>query len=61
MGNLYIARDKDGSLWIYGREPKRDGTVFRPQFGDESKEVYGGLFPGVTWENSPQVLEARKL
>jgi hypothetical protein len=61
MGNLYIARDKDGSLWIYGRKPKRDGTVFRPQLGDEAIDVYSGLFSNVKWENSPQVLEARGL
>ncbi len=64
---LYIARDKDGRLFLYYNYlPIRDDEL--DQFtacgndidicGDEI-EIDSGLFPEVTWENSPRKVELK--
>lgn len=57
---LWIARDKDGSLWVFRSKPVREEKIFNIELGlhkmmylDESQ------FPSVTWENSPQQVELK--
>ena len=60
---LWIARNQDGSLWLYEEKPSL-------VYSDESRKWYyeGGsfldfydenIFPEVTFENSPQEVELK--
>lgn len=55
---FYLARDKDGELWLYTKEPVRQTNVFLRYDGTHNLNLRGtGLdlsFPEVTWENSPK-------
>lgn len=51
---LWIARDKDGGLWLYEKEPKRIGNIF---FNEVSIALESTSHPEITWENSPQRIE----
>ena len=59
-GFLWAARDKDGGLNLYSREPERVANkFFRLKLSDtryESRFVYHHMLPSVTWENSPVCL-----
>ena len=57
-GYLWAARDKDGELRLYKREPERRETVFinTSPVVKSSRAVLGGLFPWITWDNSPMCL-----
>lgn len=57
---LYVARDKDGALFLYLNEPVRDvvyyvfqGTLANGYHGADWVELPKDKFPSVTWENSP--------
>ena len=54
---MWIARDKDGSLWLYGAKPIKFVNMF---VEDGENETLGTInnsqFPEVTWENSPKEL-----
>ena len=61
---LFIARDKDGTLCLYDKEPKLsekiEGVWVCSQYGDEFINVVAlpsEYFPEVTLENSPQKVE----
>ena len=61
---MYIARNKNGFLWLFNSEPVRKEHCFVTL---SSFETWGcvaldrHLFPEVTWENSPQkVVLAKK-
>ena len=54
----WIARDKDGELYIYETKPYRDevAELFGTKFGKTdifNKCFSDVLFKSVTWENSP--------
>lgn len=51
---LWIARDKDGSLRLFGEEPHyvNDKRGWNPILG--SIWLSEDIFPEVTWENSPK-------
>lgn len=58
--NWWIARDKDCTLYIYSDKPKRDddNESFESEYliiGD----CEDGLFPEVTWKNSPKQVELK--
>ena len=61
---LWIARDFDGSLWVYKDKPKKKAHYFCP-FTESDLEGpdYGRLphklFPEVTFENSPKEVELK--
>ena len=66
MTEYYIARDKDGLLWLFGSEPVKneiDGIfmVNRNENGEwpEEYELKKEMFPEVTFENSPQRIELK--
>lgn len=50
---LYIARDKDGMLWLYDGEPWKNEPTGTFHGAIRLITIYWG-FPEVTWENSPQ-------
>ena len=59
MRKLWIARDRDGSLYLWDEQPYRyaDNESWEPFVGklwlnDED-------FPEVTWENSPMEVELK--
>ena len=56
---VYLARDKDGGLFMYKREPERIGSYFHIKIDDpvELWELSQNEFPEVTWENSPVEFE----
>ena len=66
MTEYYIARDKDGLLWLFGSEPVKNETygvftVRRNENGEwtEEYELKKEMFPEVTFENSPQKVELK--
>ena len=55
MKKLWVARDKDGSLYMYDGYPVRDVDVWDvsgPQPAD-SAEIFAELFPELTWDDEP--------
>ena len=56
MKRIWIARDKNGELWVYSNKPIRDEEIFiRPCSEHSMVSIKGDddLFPEITWENSP--------
>ena len=60
---FWIARDKDGSLWMYDDEPiLRSENSFGVKPNGETKPakpLHDWYFPEVTFENSPQEVELK--
>ena len=63
---LYIARDKDNSLCLYSKKPKLSkeikGLWVCSQLNDADDTVIvlpSEMFPEVTFENSPQMVEIK--
>jgi hypothetical protein len=57
---LWIARDKDGSLYLYSEEPSLILTEFADAWeGRGIRAIDDRLFPEVTFENSPQQVEIK--
>lgn len=54
---LWIARDKDGSLYLWRNKPVRQNDEERFMYGGYTGELIQDLYPEVTWENSPQEME----
>ena len=59
---FWIARDPDGSLWMYDDEPilSKYGWGVRYKTDGETipaKPLQDSYFPEVTFENSPQLVE----
>ncbi len=57
--SIWIARDKNGSLWVYEAKPWRgpDGKFKLEQHNSEYMKVNdSNQYPEVTWENSPKEL-----
>lgn len=55
---VYIARDQDGTLTLFGHEPENKSGEFAYDYDDLDKEDYvfleSDMFPEVTCQNSPQ-------
>lgn len=63
---LWIARDDDGSLWLYNMKPCKNKNLKRftctmDENGHWSEEykLDSNSFPSVTFENSPQRVEIK--
>ena len=63
---LWIARDKDGGLYLYNYKPCKNETLERftcsiKSNGEwsEEYELNSYLFPEVTFENSPMEVELK--
>ena len=48
---MWIARNRDGSLYAYTAEPKRQERIFA--FGGDLLRLSAMEYLDVTWENSP--------
>lgn len=60
---MWLARDKDGKLYLYTHKPKKEEECCYGWFVN----TFGGLismrpslFPEVTWENSPVEVELKR-
>ena len=55
---LWIARDKDNSLFIYSKKPIKDYNFYKYDIEDvlDSTLIPEELYPEVTFENSPKQL-----
>lgn len=57
---MWIARDKDDSLWLYKEKPRRGEDTWEGDeyfhIEDSEIDILDGPFPEVTWENSPKEL-----
>lgn len=55
---LWIARDKDGSLYLYSKKPIKDERMFVTHGGTlDVLQLDKNSHPEITWENSPQRIE----
>lgn len=60
MTTLWIARDKNGALWVFKRKPVRNGKSFDIDLGiHERMYLNESQFPEITFENSPQEVELK--
>lgn len=60
MMKLWIARDKNGALALYTVEPiLYYGVQYEGTYKSQMIELDENLFPEVTFENSPQVVEVK--
>lgn len=54
MSSIWIARDKDGSLFLYGKKPiGKNSTTWLMCPNSMNERLEEDWFPEVTWENSP--------
>ena len=54
---VWIARDADGGLFMYDKEPKKMSSFFMKNDSGETAGIWPvpeKLLPEVTWENSPK-------
>ena len=58
---FWIARDKDGSLWIFEEKPTffEGGSSWVCNFGKNYAALDNSWFPEVTFENSPKEVEIK--
>jgi hypothetical protein len=61
---LWIARDLDGTLWIFKEYPIKKEKLFYPTTNITGSFTYyrsmpTDVFPEVTFENSPQEVELK--
>lgn len=58
---FWVARDMDGQLWLYGDKPNCRGTYYELQYDalNICNKLDDELFPEVTFENSPQMVEIK--
>ena len=57
---LWIARDKDGDLYLYDKKPIREEDYFDLNTNSEYNTLlHSSYFPEVTFENSPQKVEIK--
>ena len=59
MKKFWIARDKDDCLYLYDSMPEKGIDFYFER--DESHSLFIGksIFPEVTFENSPQMVEIK--
>ena len=59
---LWIARDIEGTLYVYKRKPVKHTVAFYPENPHDNDYFCldnDTLFPEVTWENSPKKIELK--
>ena len=61
---FWVARDKDGSLWMYDDKPILSeygwwGSCKIDSKTKPAKPLHDWYFPEVTFENSPQLVEVK--
>ncbi|MCF0243466.1 MAG: hypothetical protein HUK06_01735 [Bacteroidaceae bacterium] len=71
LNQLWIARDKNGQLFVYRGKPVRTDRGFTDAdlpvdvetfaFGDAYQDIPQDMYPEITFENSPQLLVPQKM
>ena len=59
---LWIARDRNGELWIYDHKPIKKDGIFQSDFSLEecrAAELPEWVLPEITFNNSPQEVELK--
>lgn len=56
---LWVARDKDGRLYLYDSKPIREKDYFDVKAFALNVELNPTYFPEVTFENSPREVEIK--
>lgn len=56
---LWIARDKDNSLWLFEEKPHLNHFNRYADGNINHSRLYSALFPEITFENSPQQVELK--
>lgn len=61
---LWVARDKDYSLFLYTSKPTKEGNRFVGEIDEDgycalSIQLNEGLLPDVTFKNSPQEVKLK--
>ena len=56
---FWIARDKDGLLYLYDNMPEKRSEYFLSYTGYDDMPLDSRLFPEVTFENSPREVELK--
>lgn len=51
--HYWVARNKDGSISMFGLEPKRGEDQWIEKGCSYIEELVEDYYPGLTWENSP--------
>lgn len=58
---LWIARDKDGSLYLWRNKPIKQHNEDRFLYGGYIGELIEDLYPEITFEKSPKLVELKLL
>lgn len=53
LPSVWVARDEDGSLWIYTAKPTKSCGMFCCGAGGEMFQIDDSVYPEITYENSP--------
>lgn len=56
---MWVARDKDGHLFLWDRQPERGGTLWivKNTVLQHWFEIDASLFPDLKWEDEPIEIE----
>ena len=59
---MWIARDRNGELYIYTDKPTKNDKYgyFYDEDDGNFDHIWDGFFPEVTWENSPKELVVKE-
>lgn len=52
LPSVWVARDEDGSLWIYTAKPTKAAGMFGCAYGDMF-QINDSVYPEITYDNSP--------
>lgn len=53
LPSVWVARDDDGSLWIYTTKPIEGGGMFSCSATGDMFQIDSSVYPEITYENSP--------
>jgi hypothetical protein len=53
LPSVWVARDDDGSLWIYTTKPVKGGGMFSCSASGDMFQIDDSVYPEITFENSP--------
>lgn len=53
LPSVWVARDDDGSLWIYTTKPVKGGGMFSCSATGDMFQIDDSVFPEITYDNSP--------
>lgn len=53
LPSVWVARDEDGSLWIYTTKPNKSASMFCCSAAGDMFQIDDSVYPEITYENSP--------